>query len=478
LPHKQTTTFIDHKANRRRSEETEYRYDASGNVVFTRMPNGIEEHNEYYPASGAEGCPANPLGMVRFLKKKTVKPSRLADGTYGGASETSTAYTYQSLPSRLEGAAAFIVVNSETAMDVTLGRLMEGTTQTYIREKGPHYARVASRVTTLNGKPTTTLYRYELTKNELSTHVTLRGFENTDRVSATQSSARSLGTGQLTRERNHAGVISRYEYDALGRVSLAITADDSPYQATRTTTYHVNDEHAREQAAEGDKPVMIEHRHATGQRRREWLDGEGRTVRVELEDIDHAPGVFREIARTVFDAEGRTISETQQDWLRASDDPANVTALELTTTTHYDDWGQVAYSTSPDGVQSHSQYDPVSLMAKRWQQNADLHGPATLTRFNTVGSPLSEQLYDTQGTLIRTKAWARDGLDRIVSTTVQIPGQPDRVTRVQLDVYGRTVEQRLADDTVVNWTYALHSDDNHPETIAVTAPASQAARAT
>lgn len=484
LPHLRKTTFIDHSAtNLQRSEETEYRYDTFGNVLFTRTPDGIEEHSEYYPAEGVEateesdGCPASPLGLVRFLKKKTVKPALVEDGTYGGASETSTTYAYKALDSTIEGGLPFVVVQSERVRDETHSRDLETTTQTYITEKGPHYARVSEKVITLNGKATTTSYRYELTNDELSTHTTVTGFEGTDLVRATQSSSRSLITGQLTRERNQAGVLSRYEYDALGRVTKAVNADDSPYQTQMTSSYHVKDKVAIETAAEGENPVMIEQVLATGQRRRQWLDGEGRAVRIELQDIDHAPDEFREIARTVFDAEGRTISETQQDWLRAPENPATVTALTLTTTFEYDDWGQVRQTTSPDGVQTCNEHDPVALTLKAWQQNGSLQGPQTMTRHNAAGSPIKEQLYDSEGTLIRTKEWVRDGLDRVTQTTIKVPGQQDRVTSLRLDVYGRVLEQRLADDTVVNWTYALHSDANHPETIAVTPSSAEQSQA-
>jgi len=474
LPHKQTLTFIDHSAaNLRRSEQTEYRYDRFGNVLFTRTPNGIEEHSEYYPAEGDKDpklCPASPLGIVRFLKKKTTRPLGLADGSFGGASETSTTYTYKALGSLIEGGRPCVVVEHETARDESHSREIESTTQTYITEKGPHYARIRSKVTTLNGKATSTRYDYELTDSEVTTRTTTIGFENTDQVRSSQSSTRSLGTGQVVRETNAAGAVSRYEYDSLGRVTLVVTAVGSPYEARCTTTYHVRDKVALKHVLMGENPVMIENVLATGQHHRQWLDGEGRSVRIELEDLDHAPGTFREIGRTLFDAEGRTISETQQDWLRDPDNPALVTPLKLTTDTRYDDWGQVSQSIAPNGVVSHSQHDPVQLTLKAWQQNGTVKGPHTLTWHNAAGSAIRAELYDTHGTLVRSSAWLRDGLDRVTRTTLAVPGLPDRVTTVKLDVYGRFTEQRLADATVVNWTYAPHSDGNHPETIAVTAP--------
>jgi len=468
LPHQQTVTYIDGASATQRSETTQYRYDESGNLLFTHSPAGVEEHNEYYPAEGAEGCPANALGMVRYLKKKTVKPARLADGTYGGASEVSTAYTYTSLPSLIEGEQPLVLVETETTRDDTHARVMETTSQTYVTQ-GDGYARVAQTVVELNGKATTTAYRYELTEEELSTHVTITGFEDTATVRQSQDSARSLSSGQMTRDRTLAGVLSRYEYDDLGRVTLAVTADDSRYKATRKTTYHVNDTIALAQRTGAENPVMIEHTHATGQRRRQWLDGEGRTVRVELEDIDYAPGVFREIIRTVFDVEGRVVHETQTDWLREENDPASVTALSLTTTTDYDDWGQTRCVTTPDGVQTFSEHNPAKLTVKQWQANGDLKGPSTVSLFNAAGSVIQEQLYDSNDTLVRTTQWTRDGLDRVYETRMLAEGEDDRVTRQRLDVYGRTLEQTLPDGTVINWTYAQHSDDNHPESVAVTA---------
>lgn len=470
LPHEQTITYTDHsEGGSQRSVATQYRYDESGNLVYTRSPTGLQEHTTYYPAEGADGCPANSLGMVRYLKTKVVKPAIIADGTYGGASEISTTYTYTSLGSLIEGEPALVLVESECTRDQTQDRLLESTLQTYVSE-GDGYARINRSQTLLNDKATTTTYRYEMTGDELSTHVSITGFEDTEAVRQSQDSARSLTTGQTTRDRNLAGVLSRYEYDALGRVTLAVTADDSPYKAARTTTYHIGDETALTRRSGDENPVMIEHTHATGQRRRQWLDGEGRTVRVELEDIDHAPGTFREILRTAFDVEGRVIRETQTDWLRDENDATSVTALSLVTTTDYDDWGQVRCVTTPDGVQTHTEHNPAELTVKQWQANGETTGPSRISLFNTAGSVIQEQVYDTQATLIRTTEWDRDGLNRVFETRTKVPGEDDRVTTQRLDAYGRTLEQQLPDGTVIHWTYAQHSDDNHPESIAVTAP--------
>ena len=469
LPHKQKVTYINaRQPDAQRSETTEYRYDDSGNVVFTRFPSGIEEHSEFYPAEGADGCPANVLGMVRYLKEKTVRPALTEDGTYGGACEVSTRYIYTSLAPLVEGKPPLVLVSREDVHDETNGQAIEKTVQSYITEKGPDYARIQSTTTQINGKDTTTRYRYEYTQSELNTHVSIWGFENTERVHQSHSSARSLITGLMTRERSLTGVLSHYTHDSLGRLIESINGYDSPYQTTSTSSFHVGDSTAQAHRIEGVNPVMIEHTLATGQRRRDWLDGDGRTVRVEAEDIDHAPGTFREIVRTEFDAQGRTTRETQTDWLRDERNPATVTPLELSTATFYDGWGQVIRTTTPDGVETHNERDPVKLTLKQWQQNGETRGPSLVTHLDKAGDSVQQQLYSSDEVLVRSTQWVRDGLGRITQTRIKLAGQPDQVNTVRHDVYSRVVEQQLPDGTVLNWTYALHSDNHHPESIAVT----------
>lgn len=468
LPHEVTTTYIDHaREGAKRSETTTYRYDDFGNVTHVRYPNGIQEFTEYYPAQGAEGCPPDALGMVRFIRQKRVIPAP-ADGS---APTLGTRYTYQSLPSLIEGAPAHIVVASEEGFLDADGPPYERTEQVYITEPGPHYGRARQSITTLNGKATTTRHHYALNDTELVSQTTVIGFEDDEKHRASDSRAQSLLSGQTCWERDRAGACTRYHYDQLGRIVRTVTAADSPYETVRSTRYHLDDAVAREtRASAQDNPVMIEQTEATGCRQRQWLDGDGRVVRLEREDFDHAPGTFREVSHHVYDALGRQVSQTTKDWQGQGSQPL----LELTSTTAYDDWGQPTLKVSPDGLRSHLINDPVTLRSEQWQTAGELAGAKLLVLNDAWGNPVEQRHLAANGEWVRTLKLVRDGLGRVVEERVEAQGTAAIVTRTGYDHYGRVIEQTLPDGTRLSWTFAAHSDDQHVESINVTpAPENQ-----
>lgn len=470
LPHKTLTTYIDHSSsNARRSEQVEYRYDEYGNVLHTRYASGVQEACEYYPAAGTEGCPADALGMVRYLKGKTVSPAPVTAAGADTAPIIAIGYTYQALESLLEDGLSHAVVNSEKAFDVSSNRLLETTRQLYVTTRDAHYGRIAASINTLEGLDTRTVYRYEMSDTELVTHVTVQGHENDALSRSTSSSAQSLLSGLTTEERNEAGVRTAYEHDALGRVRRKTVAQGSTFEAVSTADYHLGDALALDHRPPGiTHPVMLEQTDVTGQRKRSWLDGAGRPLCVELEDIDHAPGVFRIVSRTEYDALGRAVLQAAHDWV-----PGNLAPLTSSVSTRYDHWGHASEVQTADGLVAHTRRDPVALRTEHWQQAADKRGPRVVTLSNVAQSPIEQQLYDEDDRLIRTHLQLRDGLDRVVEERLRIEAQADIVTRSKLDAYSRLIERQLPDGTIINWTYALHSDAHHPETVTVT-PAMEA----
>ncbi|HEY0288123.1 MAG TPA: hypothetical protein VGC62_14095 [Pseudomonas sp.] len=470
LPHKTVTTYIDHsRINAHRSEQTLYRYDDYANVLYIRYPTGVEEHSEYYPAQGAEGCPPDALGMVRYLKQNTVIPARGPDGVENEAAVISINYTYQTLDSLLEDGLSHAVVVSEQVRDTTHDRVLETTRQSYVKTRNAHYGRDAGSINTLNGRATSTSYHYEINDNGLKTEITVHGFENDAENRDISSSTQSLLTGLTILEQSSTGMQTRYEHDALDRVVRTVVAQGSAYEAANTTRYHIEDAFAYQNRADDQiNPVLIEQTDVTGQRKRSWLDGAGRTVRVELEDLDHAPGVFHEIARTVYDAQGRPVNQRVQDWL-----PNNPHPLVRNTLTRHDDWGNVSSVEAPDGVISHSRHDPILRRNEQWQQSTNKRGPRRVTLTNVAGSPIEHQLFDEDDRLVRTTQLIRDGLDRVIEERIKVDGQPNIVTRSRFDAYSRVIERQLPDGTTVTWRYAPHSDADHPESITVT-PAKEA----
>jgi len=470
LPHTTVARYIDHaRPELHRSEQTDYRYDAYGNVLHTRFPGGVEERSNYYPVDGAPGCPPDALGMVRYLKSKTVTPAPHPNGIKDGAAVISIHYTYALLDSLLENNPSHAVVISEQARDETTSQILETTHQHYVTDRKDHYGRDAKSINTLNGKATTTSYSYEVSGGELVTHVTVDGFENDAENRSINHSAQSLLTGLTTWEQNEAGARTRYEHDALGRVRRTVVAEGSQYEVATTARYHIADAivHGSRPDMQSN-PVLVEHTDVTGQRQRSWLDGAGRTVRVELEDLDHAPGVFREIQRSVYDAQGRIVSQMAQDWL-----PGNMQPLALRTLTRYDDWGHVSQVETADGVIAHVRHDPILRRIECWKQSAGQRGPRQVTLTNAAGNPIEQALYDEADRLIHRTEFTHDGLDRVIQERVKIEGQTDIVTRLRYDAYSRIVERELPDGSRIQWTYASHSDAHHPESVSVT-PAKEA----
>ncbi len=465
LPHTIATTYTDHsRVHASRCERTEYSYDDYGNVLQVSYPDGIQEDSEYYPADGEQGCPPDPLGMVRYLKRKTVTPAPGREGDVAGASIISTLYTYEKLDSLLADGPAHTVVSSEQARDETHDLVLETTWQTYVRTRDAHYGRDACSVNLLSGKATTTAYRYELIDDHLITHTSVQGFENDAENRSVTRDSLSVLTGLVRQEHSEAGQCTGYEYDALGRVVRTVIAQGSAHEGVRTARYHIADtiSHALQPHCTYN-PVMIEQTDVTGQRKRSWLDGAGRTVRIEMEDLDQAPGTFREIAGSVYDPSGRVIRQTSMDWL-----PGDTPPLTLVTHTAYDDWGHVAQVRMPTGVIQHTLQDPVLLRTEQWQQSASKRGPRTVTLTDVCGRAIEQQVYDEADGLVRTTRLIRDGLGRVIEQRESADGQTEIVTRTRYDAYSRVIERQLADATLISWTFASHSDAEHAESIAVT----------
>lgn len=462
LPHAVSVSYIDHaRGAATRTHTTRYRYDAFGNLVQVVHPDGLQELSEYYPAGGAEGCPVDPLGRVRHLKCRTVIPAPAE----GDAPVLGSRYTYVGLPSLIDGEPALHVVASEEGFDARDGRLLERTEQRHVDQPGPTYGRVAERVTTLNGKATTTAWRYEVTQDELITEITCIGFEGDDENRSRYSQGQALSSGLTTWERSQTGARSHYQYDLLGRIVRSVSAADSPFQAEHKTSYHMGDTVAYEARREPPlNPVMIEQVDASGCRQRQWLDGDGRTLRWEQEDLDEAPGHFRLVACYTYDALGRETCQATQDWFGATP----VTSLPLTRTVAYDDWGHAHLTISPEGISSHSRLDPIDLRHEHWQEAGGMVGAKQVVRTNQAGQPIEHQDFDAEGNLVRTRTFVRDGLGRVIKERIEAPGTPAIVTRSRYDHYGRLIDQQLADGTRLAWTYAAHSDAQHPESLSAT----------
>lgn len=465
LPQKVTTRYTD-TSGPSREEFTETSYDASGNILVSRSTAGIVETREYFPADGSGAdCPADPYGFVRWLKTYTVTPALLEDGTYGGAPELSTGYTYLELPNLLADGGYHIVMVSETTSDASTGDETSRTFQSHFRKDEFHsqnaltfYGMPREATTILNDFPTRTEWSYTLENDQLKTDTTITGFENDALNTATECDARSIYDGLTVMEQSPAGVKTLYRYDAMGRAVETTLSAGSKYQAIKTCSFHL--------ATSGSQSLpMFEETDVNGVRRRTFINGDGLVVRIDIDDVDTESPVFRTVSEFTYDAEGRVIEETQYDWFPDSPDP-----ITLITQTQYDDWETVSAVISPSGVSAHTVSDPVSLMRETWQTSSsgNKSSGVTVTKVNVSGSPMRIETYDAGRTLQRSQSFIRDGLDRVVEESLDIPGQASIVTRFTYDVFNRIIKKVLPDETEVSWEYAKHSDDNHPLSISLT----------
>ncbi|QCI10930.1 hypothetical protein E6B08_05705 [Pseudomonas putida] len=473
LPHAVSTTYRHLGSDESRTETTTYRYDDYGNLLSTTLPTGVCEVYSYYPASGVvDECPPDSTVMVRHMASKTVTPAKLADGSHGGAPILRTRYRYEQLPSLIADEPAHTVVVSEALEDLSAGKLLEHTVQAYQRTVGPHYGELIRASTTLNGITTTTEYHHVLDQGLLSTTTVVQGFEG-DAVNRSSSrQARCRLSGLTAWEESAAGSRTCYHYDLLGRIIATVLAADSDYQASRSCDYHLDDTFVHANAPQeilGYLPrACLEETDTTGQRRRTWLDGAGRAVAVQLEDRDEAPGEFRLVGCTQFDALGRTTVTTEFDWFPGQSQP-----LKLTGKTSYDASGQIYTHTAPTGLLSITCQDPIAMRSEHWQQGPSGQTSAKqVTSVNLAGSPVRQDLLDQQGRLVRTTRFVRDGLDRIIEEHLLASDQPNspRITRRRYDAYGRIERLTREDGAHIVTTYAAHSDGPHPTSVSLQYP--------
>lgn len=313
----------------------------------------------------------------------------------------------------------------------------------------------------------------------LWTSTLIKGFENDKLTESTTRDARALTTGLTYCEVSAAGVKTEYSYDLLGRVTRLVIAAGTEYQAIRTHSFHLSDtfvsSHApRVKLTDGTtKPqssVGLEETDATGQRKRSWLDGSGRVVRVQMEDIDNPPeaptdpAIFFDVTASTYDALGRVTEKTVWDWRHGQDKPLTTSVTRI----EYDDWGNINKQVSPTGVISHSLHDPITLRTEQWLESPKgVLSSKQIIFSNVAGSPVCEELYDNKGRLVRTTLYTRDGLDRLIEKCVQ-PAEGEPITTCyEYDAYSRVIRKTLPDGTAIVWTYLGHSDGDHPESVAV-----------
>lgn len=442
LPKIQTVRYTNLETKQSRDEVQRTEFDVFGNLLKQVDSNGVTTDSEFYPASGAEGCPADPLGFVRFEKQRTVSPTK----GIAAAATTVTRYRYQ-LQQGVSGATVQNVVpvreqlfelvkNNETLRSQT-GLLY------FERPDDPRlHGLLQKQTVTCNCKSTHSGFQYSHSDTSRTVRTTLTGFDGTR---ATATRIYSLLNGAKLSEQNEDEGTVIFEYDALGRMVSETIAPGTAFEARRSNRYQL--------AAGSTVPATRLSTDVNGQQQRVTYDGLGRTIRVEEQDADdQADGPLRTVYSAQYNAVGQLVEETATDWLQGA-------PLVLKTAFVFDDWGQVKTTLHTDGRKEHVEYDPVTLRETSWQEGMG----KTVTAYKNFGKPESIELFDLKGGSLGKTLHEYDGLGRGVSQT----DPSGNKTLYQYDVFNRLRRSVLPDGNIVETEYAPQSHGQLPVEVTV-----------
>ncbi|MGB5955210.1 RHS repeat domain-containing protein [Pseudomonas sp.] len=471
----------------RREQSVLTRYDGFGNLLEQVDANGVKTLQQWYDASHQDGHDADPEGFARDLKQKTVVP---AENGVGAASVLVSRYRYATLAALGNDGEAGVELAPCYALDSeTLVEMLPADTErqwqemTYEYETDPAerwtYARPRRKVQRMEGGDLTTRYAYSQQPNTasqtallgntvLEVQETLTGsLKGDDQHSPTRTivSQHSIVLDEplLTRDDNDVEI--RYEYDALHRVTCETVAPGRPEQASRRYQYHLC-------AAAGEQASQVSYDVKSVATRSEF-DGLNRVIAELREDVDALiddSGDLHPTYRAAFNALGEQIAEEDIDWVDGK-------LLQLRTTYRHDDWGQRCCTVGPDRVHHYAYTDPVGVaehdgvVTRAWDEveavasdgtRQWLKSGVTVTWLNLFDKVVRTERQDIEGDTISIQEDSYDGLGRHTREIIDT-----RVNQYHYDVFDRLLEHKLPYDHIVVRTYASHSADDLPTSIAV-----------
>ncbi|MDD0976858.1 RHS repeat domain-containing protein [Pseudomonas fontis] len=446
-------------------------YDDFGNVLTEVAANGIKETNEWYRAEGEIGCPADPQGFVRQLKSKTVTP---ASARYGKAAALTTRYDYGSFRGLNTTDPAWLAVVSETLAEAT--RDVQKSTFSYFvapNDNSLLHGRKRDEQLSVNGQVTRTEYAYSTTEylarqfdpadpgtstvdtahlyagdTVLNTVSTLIGFDDREAAPIRKviTLQHSLLNGEPLLNRDDNDVEIAYEYDLLGRVIKETVAPGTRYAASRSYSYTLTNA-ANQQASQQAIDVK-------GVETISLLDGHNRVIEETRRDADGLGGddkKQRKVYSASYDIFEQLATEVVIDWEGSKDVP-------LSSTYHYDHWGQQSSVTQPDGIEAYEVTDPIARTTTQWLQGKLAATGKTVVYNNVFDKPDKVLRFDLAYTKYSEHAYHYDGLGR---TAEEINAIGDW-TRYEYDMFDRMIKTILPDSNEVVREYAGHSSEDLP----------------
>ncbi|MHC8398659.1 RHS repeat domain-containing protein [Pseudomonas sp. MDT1-17] len=436
MPKVQIQRYENRKTRASLEETTTTEFDASGNLLKHVAPSGVVTLAEFYPAGGGEGCPADPLGFVRFEKQRTVQP---ATG-FADAATLVLRLRYEMLGE--VGAPGCDVVLAQQALyeRTANGDILRSQTHLdYIDSAtdAQRHGLLKTQTISQNGQASATKFQYTLNDSTLDVQAVQVGFDDTRRTSITRFSA--INGYKLSEQDEDKGNVV-FTYDRLGRVLSEKVAPGSAFEATSSTHY--------EQAKASGAAAMTLGRDVNGVQKKSYYDGLGRVIAIEDQDVDQsAEGEFRQVYAAKYDRLGQMTGEAVTDWWPGQ-------KRVLITGFVFDDWGQVKTTIHPDGRHEHRDFDPVSRRERTWQEGMG----KTVTQYNAFGKPDHVEQFDTADQSQGKRVYEYDGLGRSVVQTDPLGNR----TAYEYDVFNRLTQSILPDGNRVQTKYADHSHESLP----------------
>lgn len=437
LPKVQTLRYEDRTAGTSREELTHTEFDGAGNLLKQVGPDGVTTLSEFYPAAGAEGCPADPLGFVRFEKQRTIIPASQASDKPSAAS-TVMRYRY-ALHASLQGSPVTAVLPVEESfyeLNADTEILRSKTQRVYVNQPDDplRHGLLQKQTVTQNVLATVTEFSYVLDNNRLEIQSTLKGFDGTVKTAAqTLSSLNGMKLGECGEDQ---GAVA-YTFDAIGRLLSETFSPGTANAATRRMVY---------QAASNKASATMLTTDLLGVQQKVVYDGLGRVVAVEEQDCDNPDEVARTQLFVIYtarhDALGQLMEQTHSDWWDGVARPVKTGFV-------YDGWGQVKTTLHADGRKEHCTIDPVARTETRWLEGMG----KSVTGLNVFGKPDRIESFniagETQGAIVH----GYDGIGRAISQTDPV----GNTTTYEYDVFNRLRRSVLPDGNTVQTDYALHS---------------------
>ncbi|MBV6826058.1 RHS repeat domain-containing protein [Pseudomonas sp. PD9R] len=442
-PKVRTVRYENRKTKTSRTETTRTEYDAMGNLLKHVGPEGVTTISEFYPADGADGCPPDPLGFVRFEKQRTVIPASGA----GITTATVTRYRHALQPA-LQGALHAVLPVEEDFFERTASgeTLCSKTGLVYFNRPDDAllHGLLQTQTVTQNGFSTRSEFSYALKGNQLELQTTVYGHDGTFKTSSRTLSAFS---GLTLFEQNEDEGAFAFEYDAIGRLLSKTISPDTPHSVTSRKVY---------QAASSHEPASILTTDLMGVRQRVVYDGLGRVFKIEEQDCDSPDAAARTQMRVIHtarhDALGRLVEQTDIDWWDGIARPVRTGFV-------YDDWGQVKTTLHADGRKEHCELDPISRAETSWLEGMG----ESVTGLNDFGKPDWVEAFNLAGESLGKIVYEYDGVGRALSQTDAVGNK----TTYVYDVFNRLCRSVLPDGCVVETAYAPHSHESLPSEVKV-----------